>query len=189
MNLLIKTYDFLRSCLDNNEFRKADAVYYWALCFESSGAERSYYLKYGEIESFKNSIIEFKKFIGFNQACEYIYNCVIECFEKLPLQYFINDVLNRVKRLSKEALEFAKYIKKMDFINSLKIEGIPILYISSTINQLAKLRTKFSHLFRKIIFELIGSGLLIACCWAPYEGLSHVYLIPKYSEFVWKFYI
>ncbi len=38
----------------------------------------------------------------------------------------------------------------------------------------------------KCISELVQAGLLALCCIAPYEGLPHMYRVPKYSLRIWK---
>ncbi len=179
--------EIYETIFQERDYRSLDALYYWALCLGSSGARLSFYLKYGTCTVYDEIIEKLHSRIPEGE----IYNFQISIVKKLEsLTDFCitleQDVANRCKRLSEDARRFAKILIMLDIPRSLRFSTVEQLQLSSSINLIAKKIFRQHTKALSIIFELIGAGLLITCCWAQYEGFPHMYTVPIYSLQIWK---
>ncbi len=163
-----------------------DAVYYWALCLGSSGAERSFCLRYGRPDVYARVQILIKSLLGETPSVETI-NALLDQVEQLLPQSLTLDVMTRVDRLDFTTRRVLSIIGRMRIYEGLRRDSEFVLEYSIAINNIVRrlLNNKVS-LILSILNKIISTGLLISCAWAPYEGLPHLYLVPKYSLPVWE---
>ncbi len=168
------------------DYRTLDALYYWSLCLGSSGARLSYMLKYGSTTLYDIAISR----IVSRTSPEELYDVQMLLVRELERdQDFCitleQDVLNRCRRLSDDARGLIRVLSVLDIPRSLRLGNVEQLQLSSSINLMAKKMFRQHSRALSALFEIIGAGLVITCCWAQYEGFPHMYTVPKYAYSAW----
>ena len=168
-----------------SEYILVDALYYWALCWGSSGAEQSFLLKYGSLEPYHRALQMLQSRVREASQTD-LFSAIVSIVESLSLRPLAEDVQKRVESLSAGSRMLAKLIRRLGLHEQLCYSCGGVLEASSLLNMLARSLAGSVYTARLLVMELIRAGLLVACCWAPYEGFPHLYLVPKYSRFVWR---
>jgi len=159
-----------------------DAMYYWAICLGSSGAERSFYLKYGRTDIY----ILAQRLVRSLLKNELELEVLLDLIEQSLPNSLTEGVKARVAMLDNVSRRIVHVISRLKLYECLKRDSEFLLEYSIAINNVMRklLRNKI-NLILKVINDIVSTGLLISCAWSPYEGLPHLYVVPKYSLPVW----
>ncbi len=176
-----------RICSDPQRHLLLDAVYYWVLCCGSSGAERSFYLKYGRLDEYIRARREILRTFGKLVNNPEVTDTVLTLVEKVLSPNMELDVQERVKKLDSKTLHVVLLLGRLRVYECLQRDSAFILECSAAINNVVRrlLNYRVTEVL-ETLNKIVSTGLLVACAWAPYEGLPHLYLTPKYAMPVWR---